>query len=345
MLESCWGNLLEADAEALVNTVNCVGVMGKGLALQFKKAYPENFEEYQLACQADEVKPGQMFIVPTGRFDNPRFIINFPTKRHWRNPSQLGDIKIGLDALVETVKQLNIRSIAIPPLGCGNGGLDWSEVAPLIEDAFAQVPDVRVLVYEPPASVKEESIVSPLPELTRGRALLIALMAHYQSLDNSLTLLEVQKLAYLLQATGEPLRLQFLLTEHGPSAANLHPVLNQLQGHYLEGYRNDDRAKMHLLAGAEAEAEGFLAGTPAIALLDRVIRLIEGYETSYGLEVLSIVHWVMQTDPQSVINVERAIAAIKSWHPAQQGILKPQHIQKAWQRLQEQRWVLSVEPA
>jgi O-acetyl-ADP-ribose deacetylase (regulator of RNase III) len=137
MLESCSGNLLEADVKALVNTVNCVGEMGKGLALQFKQAFPENFEEYRRACQSGEVKPGQMFIVPTGRLTNPRYIINFPTKRHWKNPSRIEAIETGLLALIETVKQFGMRSIAVPPLGCGNGGLAWSRVAPLIEAAFA----------------------------------------------------------------------------------------------------------------------------------------------------------------------------------------------------------------
>lgn len=137
MLEICSGNLLEANAEALVNPVNCVGVMGKGLALQFKKAFPENFEEYQRACQDGEVKPEQMFIVPTGYLTHPHYIINFPTKRHWKKLSHIEDIEVGLQALIEAVRWLKIRSVAVPPLGCGNGGLAWSRVAPMIEAAFA----------------------------------------------------------------------------------------------------------------------------------------------------------------------------------------------------------------
>src|SRR5437764_14331113 len=129
------GNILHANAEALVNTVNCVGVMGKGVALQFKQAFPENFRLYSQACRAKEVRPGRMFIVPT-LGSNPRYIINFPTKRHWKGKSRLEDIRAGLAALVEEVQRLNIHSIALPPLGCGNGGLDWSEVRPTIEAAL-----------------------------------------------------------------------------------------------------------------------------------------------------------------------------------------------------------------
>jgi O-acetyl-ADP-ribose deacetylase (regulator of RNase III) len=124
------GNLLEFKTDALVNTVNCVGIMGKGIALQFKKKFPENFKQYERACRSGEVQLGKMFIVPTNNLSEPHYIINFPTKDHWRNPSRLESIATGLQDLVAQVKKLNIKSIAIPPLGCGNGGLEWSEVRP-----------------------------------------------------------------------------------------------------------------------------------------------------------------------------------------------------------------------
>ncbi len=149
MLEFKQGNLLEENAQALVNAVNCVGVMGKGIALQFKQAFPENFQQYNKACDAKEVQPGQMFTVPTGKLFNPKYIINFPTKRHWREKSKIEYVQTGLKALVAEVQQLGITSIAIPALGCGNGGLDWVEVKPLIESAFAELPGVKTIVFEP----------------------------------------------------------------------------------------------------------------------------------------------------------------------------------------------------
>ncbi len=149
MLEFKQGNLLEEDAEALVNAINCVGVMGKGIALQFKQAFPENFQQYKQACDAKEVQPGRMFTVPTGKLFNPKYIINFPTKRHWRDKSKIEDIQTGLKALVAEVQQLGITSIAIPALGCGNGGLDWLEVKPLIESTFVELPEVRAMIFEP----------------------------------------------------------------------------------------------------------------------------------------------------------------------------------------------------
>lgn len=149
MIESTHGNLLEADAEALVNPVNCVGVMGKGLALHFKEVFPENFHVYERACRAGEVKPGHMLIVPTGASHGPKYIVNFPTKRHWRGSSRIEDIDAGLGALVPEIRRLGITSIAVPPLGCGLGGLRWEDVRPRIEAALGQLSGVRVLLFSP----------------------------------------------------------------------------------------------------------------------------------------------------------------------------------------------------
>ena len=149
MLEFKQGNLLEEDAEALVNAVNCIGVMGKGIALQFKQAFPENFQHYKKACDAKEVQLGRMFTVSTGKLFNPKYIINFPTKRHWREKSKIEDVQTGLNVLVAEVQQLGINSIAIPALGCGNGALNWVEVKPLIESAFAELPEVKAIIFEP----------------------------------------------------------------------------------------------------------------------------------------------------------------------------------------------------
>lgn len=150
MIEKATGNLLEADTEAIVNTVNTVGVMGKGIALQFKQAWPENFKAYAKACKAGEVLPGQMLVHELSGMLNPRFVINFPTKRHWRDKSRLEDIENGLFALAGEIRKRNIKSIAIPPLGCGLGGLDWEMVRPKIEATFSELPDVQVFLYEPP---------------------------------------------------------------------------------------------------------------------------------------------------------------------------------------------------
>jgi O-acetyl-ADP-ribose deacetylase (regulator of RNase III) len=171
-MEFTRGDLLQVDVEAIVNAVNCVGVMGRGIAAQFKTAYPENFKAYSAACKRKEVVPGRMFIFETGQLTNPRFIVNFPTKRHWRDKSRIEDIEAGLIELIEEVKKRGIKSIAIPPLGCGLGGLDWKVVRPLIERAFAAVPAVRALVFEPNGEGPPEKMAKTpeTPRLTPGCA-------------------------------------------------------------------------------------------------------------------------------------------------------------------------------
>ncbi len=151
----CQGNLLACDAEALVNTVNCVGVMGKGIALAFKKAYPENFTAYAQACRRGDVRPGRVFVcdAPASELIGPLLLLNVPTKRHWRDPSRLSDVEAGIADLVRVCREREIESIAIPPLGCGNGGLDWRVVRPKIVRALSTLPDLTVYLYDPPGFV------------------------------------------------------------------------------------------------------------------------------------------------------------------------------------------------
>lgn len=177
------GNLLDSDAEALVNTVNTQGVMGKGVALEFKKRFPDNYEFYRQACEQGQVQIGKMLVFPTQRFE-PRYIINFPTKQHWRGRSKLEYIQHGLQDLVCVVQQQGIRSIALPPLGCGHGGLRWEQVRPLIEQAFAALPDVEVQVYEP----RE-------PSLAPHEAFLLHLIAVYSEISPAPTQEELHLLA------------------------------------------------------------------------------------------------------------------------------------------------------
>ncbi|WP_218422141.1 macro domain-containing protein [Stutzerimonas stutzeri] len=344
MIESAQGNLLTANAEALVNTVNCMGYMGKGIALQFKQAFPANFTEYQAACKAGRLSPGQMLIHDNGALVNPRYIINFPTKRHWKGKSRIEDISSGLYALVTDVQRLGIRSIAIPPLGCGLGGLDWQEVRPMVEAAFAPLTEVRVLLYEPSGAPDARSmpVATPRPKMTPARALFIKLMDAYGALDYSRTLLEVQKLAYFLQAAGEPLRLKYQAGIYGPYAHNLNKVLEVMEGHFIRGYGDSQKpdAQIELLPGAIAEADAFLASHEASKpRLKRVAALIEGFETPYGMELLATVHWVAHHD---CADAEQAIAAVHSWNPRKARVFRPEHIRTAWAHLARRNW---LEPA
>jgi O-acetyl-ADP-ribose deacetylase (regulator of RNase III) len=347
MIELTKGNLLEAPAEALVNTVNTAGIMGKGIALQFKQAYPQMFRDYERACKAGEVQLGTVQVFDLGGLaGGPRWIINFPTKGHWRAGSRMADIETGLNDLVATIKRLHIRSIAVPPLGCGNGGLDWNEVRPRIESAFAGLPEVRVLVFAPGGAPEASAMPNRTerPKMTMGQAALIALMDRYLKglLDPFVSLLEIHKLMYFLQAAGQPLRLQYEAKEFGPYAKNLRQVLIRLEKHYTLGYgdgKDNPTKAIELLPGAVEEAETFLKDDDVIRRrMDRVAALIDGFEDPYGLELLSSVHWVMRENAEARESSEAAAAAVHKWNPRKRRVMKKEHLLKAWQRLKEQSW-------
>jgi O-acetyl-ADP-ribose deacetylase (regulator of RNase III) len=351
MIKLTQGNLLVAPAEALVNTVNTAGIMGRGIALQFKQAYPAMFREYERACKAGEVKLGQMQVVDLGGLaGGPRWIINFPTKGHWRAASRIADIESGLADLVTTIRKLHIRSIAIPPLGCGNGGLDWKDVLPRIQAALAEVPEVEALVYTPDGA--PEAAAMPVrterPKMTMGQAAIVALMDRYLQglLDPFISLLEIHKLMYFLQEAGQPLRLNFEAKDFGPYATNLRQVLIRMEKHYTQGYgdgKDSPTQPIEVLPGAVEEAGKFLAGDETIrARMARVAKLIEGFEDAYGLELLSSVHWVMQKNPEARANSETAVAAVHEWNARKQRTLKKEHILAAWERLREQEWSVQI---
>ncbi|MGB7315470.1 MAG: macro domain-containing protein [Nodosilinea sp.] len=345
MIELTQGDILQADAEALVNTVNCVGVMGRGIALQFKKAFPENFKAYKAACDAKAVRPGKMFVHSLNRLYNPRYIINFPTKRHWRGKSQLEDIEKGLADLVAVIQDNQIQSVAIPPLGCGLGGLDWHKVRPLIDQAFEGLPEVNVLVFEPIGAPDAAAMAktAQAPDMSPGRAALLGLMRRYQAavMDPTITLLEVHKLMYFMQEAGEPLRLQYEKAPYGPYAENLRHVLNLIEGHFISGYGDaEDRPDipLELKPHAAEVAEAFLLGqADTHQHFDRVAELIKGFETPYGMELLATVHWV--TTHEQATTPEAAVEKVHAWNTRKQQMFPPRHIELAQKRLRETGWV------
>ncbi len=342
MVELTKGNILDADVEALVNTVNTAGVMGKGIALQFKQAFPQNYEEYRKACQQGGVVPGKMFVVPTDRLSNPRFIVNFPTKRHWKGKSRMEDITTGLTDLVDFVRKEGIRSIAIPPLGCGNGGLDWEEVRPKIMAALANLPNVKVLVFTPDGApaVEEMPVATAPPRMNHNRAALITMMFDYGIPGYRLTLLEIQKLAYLLQLAGQPLKLNFVKQKYGPYAEELNFVLQRMEGHFIRGYGDRSReASVRVLPEAISEASKFLADDNAtMERINRVSDLIEGFENPHGMELLATVRWVLREDTDSVQDPDLAIRLVHSWNERKAKIFPPSHIFAAHSQLVERGW-------
>jgi O-acetyl-ADP-ribose deacetylase (regulator of RNase III) len=341
MIEFTTGDILRADAEAVVNTVNCVGIMGRGIALQFKNAFPANFKAYEAACAREQVQPGRMFVFETGTLGNPKFIINFPTKRHWRGKSRMEDIDSGLKALVEEVRRRGIRSIAIPPLGSGLGGLDWADVRPRIEAALRGVNDLHVIVFEPnsaPVVTKSRDV----PNMTPGRAALVVLMNRYLGglMDPFVTLIEVQKLMYFMQEAGEPLRLNYKKHHYGPYADNLRHVLTKIEGHLVSGYHDGGDApdkQLELVPGAVKDAAAFLAGdVDTRSRFDRVGNLVEGFETPFGLELLATVHWVVTREHAT--DAEDAAVKVYAWNDRKR-IFSPRQIGIAYDTLRAKGWL------
>ncbi len=343
MIELKQGNLLEVNAEALVNTVNCVGIMGKGIALQFKQAFPENYRRYVQACRRQEVSLGKMFIVPITSTTNThlKYIINFPTKYHWTDPSNIDDIKNGLNSLIEDIQRLHIQTIAMPPIGCGNGGLSWRPVRQQIELAFAKTPNTQLFLFEPSDAPNAAAtpIAAKTPNMTNGRALLLKLMDVYHQAGYTISRLEIQKLAYFLQAAGEPLRLEFVKHQYGPYARNLHFVLQNIDGYFINGYGNGSaRARITLVAEAVAQAESIIQNIPqAQEHVNTVSHLIEGFDNPSGMELLATVHWVAQEEP-STDDVEILIQRVHAWSPRKKDLFKREYIIKAWERLQREGW-------
>lgn len=339
------GDVLTEDVEALVNTVNCVGVMGRGLALQFKRRFPENFRAYSKACQQDDVRPGRMFVVPTGLLTNPRYIVNFPTKRHWRGRSRLEDIDAGLADLARWIREGDVRSIAIPALGTGLGGLEWSAVRQRIERALDGVAGVEVTVFEPsePQAARSPG-PSARPRMTAGRAALVGLMDRYRAglLDPFVTLLEVHKLLYFMQTAGEPLRLRYVKGIYGPYAENLRHVLHAVEGHFIRGDADggDASAKaLELLPGAVGDAATVLERHPRTReRFDRVAGLVEGFESPPGLELLSTVHWVL--DGEHAVSRQDLVGRIHAWSERKRQFSERQ-IALAADRLTTRGWIES----
>jgi O-acetyl-ADP-ribose deacetylase (regulator of RNase III) len=344
MIKYARGDILAADVEALVNTVNCVGIMGRGIALQFKIAFPENFKAYEAACARDLVQPGRMFVFETGALTNPKYIINFPTKRHWRGKSRLEDIDSGLEALVEEIRDRRISSIAIPPLGSGLGGLNWTDVRSRIEVALRGFNNLEIIVFEPNGDLNPKTVASSreVPTMTAGRAALVVLMHRYLGglLDPFVTLLEVHKLMYFMQEAGQPLRLRYTKAPYGPYAENLRHVLRTVEGHLISGYADGGDApdkQLALVPGAIHDAEVFLNDdTETRARFDRVGDLVEGFETPFGLELLSTVHWVAMRE--NAIHAEKAAAHTYAWNDRKKQF-SPRQISLALDVLAKKGWL------
>lgn len=335
MIKYTTGNIIEADTEALVNTVNTVGVMGKGIALAFKKAFPNNYKIYKQACQDKEFNIGDLLITNTGQL-TPKFIVNFPTKEHWRGRSKIEFVEIGMQELVKEINLKEIKSIAIPPLGCGNGGLNWREVKPIIlKNLEVLANNVEVIIYEPGFNnqiIKSKKQI----KLTPARAMLLTALKDYQILGYSINLLVIQKIAYFLQRFGEPLNLQYEKGHYGPYSHKLQHLIKYLNGYYLNFKHEETKpstlVRLNNLDKVELYNQENLSAEQKKRLKE-VQNLTEGFESPYGLELLATVDFIYKQE--NIEDINQVIAQIGNWTNRKKKIMKSFHIKVAHQRLKE----------
>jgi len=302
------GNLLEAEVDALVNTVNTVGVMGKGIALMFKERFKENFKQYARACKDGEVVTGRMHVTRTGELSGPKWIINFPTKQHWRKPTRIEWVEEGLQDLKATILSEGIRSIALPPLGCGNGGLKWTQVKPLIEAALGDLEDVKIIAYEPTSKYQNVAKRNGVKTITPARALMFELIRRYWVLDVECTILEVQKLGWFAERSIQHLGLeneldfQFAADKFGPFSTRLNHLLDSMDGSFLKCDKRLPDASPYdaIWYNPEfSEAVSLFLKTKAkdhLRVIEETERVIDGFQTPFGMELLSTVDWLVSQE-------------------------------------------------
>lgn len=338
------GNLFAETVDALVNTVNTVGVMGKGVALQFKDKYHDNYIRYKEACARGEVVVGKMFVTETGLL-TPKYIVNFPTKEHWKGFSKLSYIEQGLDSLISEITRLNIRSIAMPPLGSGNGGLQWSVVKPLILEKIKALPDVDVIIYEPSDAAYQtpRTRTKPAPALTPLRAIVLNGLLRYKELGYDLTLLEIQKIVYLLQRLGVRFDRNLVFERHkyGPYAPKLRYALNDLDGHYLTGMKQNEAGPFDVLQ-INPEKIGQIRDyiqtscTPEQQQVQTQLHtLIDGFESPLGMELLATVDMILDEQPETRFDVSLLHQAVASWNQRKATLMKPEYIAATVDRLRQ----------
>lgn len=347
MVEYKKGDILKEETEAVVNTVNTKGVMGKGIALQFKERFPYNYKQYKKACEAGEVETGKVFVTETGLLLNPRYVINFPTKEHWKNPSKMEYIHEGLKDLVRVIRDKNVSSISIPPLGCGNGGLDWNEVRPAIEKALNSISNLQIFLFEPSNMVykKKERKPKKKANITPVRAMFLSIFEKYKELGFQLSFIEAHKLIYFLQRFGEPLNLTFEKNRYGPYSHIIDHMLYDVEGTFLKGTKYKDakpQDNIYLVEENFDEIHDYIEKELTQEQKNRlelVYEFIEGFESPLGLELLATVDYILKNAGDQISKDELMEQIFNwnsdnpSWGKRKKVLMKKEYIKVALERV------------
>lgn len=309
MIHYTKGNILESEAEALVNTVNTVGVMGKGIALQFKREFPNNFQSYSKACKEGKIDIGQLFVSRDSSISSgEKLIINFPTKKDWRKSSEYEYIKAGLLDLQRIISEYGIKSVAIPPLGAGSGGLNWEVVKELIQDYLQNMP-IDIFVYEPTNQIKEY-LKKERVKLTPARALLLYVLYDLVRNGDFVSEFSSEKVAYFIQKFGGKkfLKLSFQKNFYGPYSGKVRFLLNVLNGSYIMGFSDMNKKPFEpltLIADGYDEVKNFVESKPELyKVATKTTNFLNGFYSDFGLELLSTIDFISQkidsTDKETI---------------------------------------------
>jgi O-acetyl-ADP-ribose deacetylase (regulator of RNase III) len=339
MIHLVEGDLLESKTEAIVNTVNTVGISGKGIALQFKNLFPNNDKLYKKACKEGTIAIGKLFVTEEeSLFNNKRIIINFPTKKEWRKPSEYSYIEKGLKDLVTIIRERKIKSIAIPPLGAGNGGLIWSNVVELIENYLSKV-DCEIYIFQPNYIIKESLKKERVP-LTPARAMLLAVLFELVRNGEFVSEFAAEKVAYFLQRFGakQIFKLEFQPNFYGPYSGKVKHVLYFLNGSYIAGYKSKDKKpfeELELMMDAENSIVKYLQ-KPENKEYEQIVtktkNFLTGYYSSFSLELLSTVDFIVQTD--AIDTIEHIQGKLDAWSERKRKLLSnPKFLKLAVQNL------------
>lgn len=318
MIEYITGNIFESEAQALVNTVNTVGVMGKGIALQFKKEFPINYRLYTQACKVGTLQIGQLLVVEDqSLLYGKKTIINFPTKTEWRKPSEYTYIEQGLTDLVRIIQEQELTSIAIPPLGAGNGGLDWYKVKGLMNRYLSGL-NCTIHIYEPNAAVKE-ILKKERVALTPARAMLLAVLYDLVRQGEFVSEFSSEKICYFLQRFGakDIFKLDFKPNFYGPYSGKVKHVLYYLNGSYIMGYSSKDKKPfeaLNLLMDAEQDVLAFLSNpeySKEKVIVEQTQTFLTGFYSNFGLELLSTLDFIRHKDQAS--DLESVKKSLNEW--------------------------------
>ncbi|MCE5178554.1 MAG: phosphatase [Bacteroidetes bacterium GWD2_45_23] len=337
MIKTVEGDMMHSGAEALVNTVNTVGVMGKGIALQFKEAFPNNSKSYIEACKRKELEPGKLLVIWDENLElGKKLIINFPTKIHWRHPSKYEYIEKGLTALRQLLLQQNIKSVAIPPLGSGNGGLDWKRVKPMIEQALSGL-DTLIMIYEPNAAIKtilQKQETKRDVHLTPARAALLYTLFAFESMGEYSSLFAANKLAYFLQRKGQKLNLKFQPHYYGPYAIGVEKVLYHLNGVYLKGMEQGQAKPfepLQLNYEKWNEVNHYVnrqLNSEDAQRVKSLISFLSDYTSELSLEILATVDFILAQNPN--YTVDEVMQSIRNWNIRKSELFKYEYVKTSY---------------